>query len=463
MDARDLAFAGLARQAELLRAGDVSPRELVEACLGRIARLDGRLNAFRVVLAERALAEADQAAARLRAGEDRPLLGVPVAIKDDTDVAGEVTPIGSGAYGAPAARDADVVRRLREAGAIVIGKTNVSELVAQPFTETAEWGVTHNPWDLDRTPGGSSGGSAAAVAAGLVGGALGSDGAGSIRGPAACCGLVGIKVTRDRISLAPKDDHWYGLSVYGPLVRRVSDAALFLDVTAQRPPDTPFADAARRAPGRLRIALSFKMPPGLPALIARLHPDVRRVTHDAADLLRGLGHEVADRDPDYGMVSNDFTARYMRGVHDDAKAMDRPWRLERRTRALARLGGLFPPAYLRRLRAAEAEQARRINAIYDDCDVLLSPALTTPPLRVGRFQGSGALWTLLGSAAFHAYLPTWNAVGNPTASLPAGTTADGLPLNVQLAARPGDESTLLSLAAQIEAERPWADRRPPVS
>jgi amidase len=163
------------------------------------------------------------------------------------------------------------------------------------------------------------------------------------------------------------------------------------------------------------------------------------------------------------MVGNDVTARFLRGVHDDAKAMDRPWRLERRSRTLARLGGLFPRGYLERLRVAEAEQARRINAIYDDCDVVLTPALTTLPLQVGRFQGRGALWTLLGSAAFVAYLPPWNALGNPAASVPAGATADGLPVNVQLAGRPDDEATLLSLAAQIEAERPWADRRPPVS
>ncbi len=184
MDRTDLAFAGIARQAELVRAGEVSPRELVELYLERIARVGLPLNAIRVVYAQRALAEADQAAARRRGGDERPLLGVPVLIKDDTDVAGEITCKGSGAEDRPAAADAEAVRRLRAAGAIVLGKTHTPELMQWPFTESATWGVTRNPWDLGRSPGGSSGGSGAAVAAGLAGAALATDGAGSIRIPA---------------------------------------------------------------------------------------------------------------------------------------------------------------------------------------------------------------------------------------------------------------------------------------
>ena len=253
MEGSDLVFAGLARQAELIRDGEVSSRELVDACLERIGRLDPRLRSFRVVMGERARAEAEQAEARRRAGDERPLLGVPVAIKDDTDVAGEFTTMGSGAYGAPARADAEVVRRLREAGAVIIGKTTCSELDAQPFTETVAWGTTHNPWDLDRTPGGSSGGSGAAVAGGLVGGALGSDGAGSIRVPSSCCGLFGLKVQRDRISMAPKPEHWHGLSVYGPIVRHVARRRAL--PRRHRRPRSPGAlrgrgGAAPRAPAR---------------------------------------------------------------------------------------------------------------------------------------------------------------------------------------------------------------------
>jgi amidase len=210
VQADELAFTPISRQAEMVRSGEIAPRELVEVYLERIERLDPMLNAFRVVMAERALVEAQQAEARRKQGEQRPLLGVPIAIKDDTDVAGEVTGNGVDQLNASAQRDAEVVRRLRAAGAIVIGKTQVPELTAQPFTETIAFGTTRNPWSLERTPGGSSGGSAAAVAAGLIGAALGSDGAGSIRIPSACCGLFGVKPSRGRVSNAPAAEGWRG-------------------------------------------------------------------------------------------------------------------------------------------------------------------------------------------------------------------------------------------------------------
>ncbi len=224
-DAADLVFAGIARQAALVRSGQISSRELVEACLGRIARLDPALNAFRVVLGERASAEAAQADARRGAGDERPLLGVPVAVKDVADVAGETTTHGTGAHGPAAVRDSELVRRLRAAGAVIVGKTHTPELALWGFTESATFGVTRNPWSPDRTPGGSSGGSGAAVAAGMVGAASASDGLGSIRIPAACCGLFGLKPQRGRVPLAPDDDHWHGLSVAGVLTRSVLDIA----------------------------------------------------------------------------------------------------------------------------------------------------------------------------------------------------------------------------------------------
>ena len=232
MDAAELMYAGTARQAELVRAGEVSARELVEASLARIAELDPALNAYRVVLGERALAEADQADARRAAGDDRPLLGVPLAIKDVFDLAGEVTTHGTSAHGPPAREDSELVRRLRRAGAIPVGKTHTPELAFWSFTESATYGPTRNPWDLDRTPGGSSGGAAAAVAAGTVGASTASDGLGSIRIPAACCGLFGLKPGRGRVPLAPDEDHWHGLTVAGALTRSVLDTALFLDVVA---------------------------------------------------------------------------------------------------------------------------------------------------------------------------------------------------------------------------------------
>ncbi len=467
MEAAELAFAGIARQAELVRGGKVSPRELVELYLDRIARIDPELNSFRVVLGERALAEADQAGARRAAGEDRPLLGVPVAVKDNFDVAGEVTTHGTGAYGAPAREDAELVKRLRAAGAIVLGKVHLPELAVFGFTESATWGVTRNPWNVDHTPGGSSGGSGAAVAAGLAGVATASDGAGSIRIPASCCGLFGLKPQRGRVSLMPYREHWHGLSVAGCVSRCVLDTALFLDVTSgpapgdvdtPPPPARPFVESARSAPGKLRVAVSTKPP--LPALVDER---VKRAVHDTAELLRSLGHEVRESSPDYGLIGNSIIPRYLHGIHDDAEQMARPRRLERRTRGLARLGGLFSPGMIARVREAEREHANRVNRLFDEHDVLLTAVTAKPPVEVGRWEGLGGLRTLLGMAPVYPFTGVWNALGQPAAAVPAGFTADGLPLSVQIVGRRNDEATLLSLAAQMEAERPWGDRMPPVS
>src|SRR5665811_276697 len=240
----------------MVRAGEVSPVELVGLYLDRIGRLDPTLNSFRAVFAEQALLEAEQAEARLSAGDRRPLLGVPVAIKDCVDVAGDVTTYGTDGFTDPARADSEIVRRLREAGAIVVGKTLLPELAICGFTESATWGVTRNPWDPQRTPGGSSGGSAAAVAAGLAPIALATDGAGSIRIPASSCGLFGLKPQRGRVSLAPDLQHWNGLSAYNCVSRSVLDTALWLDVVsggstepgAPPPPDRPFVEAARTPP-----------------------------------------------------------------------------------------------------------------------------------------------------------------------------------------------------------------------
>lgn len=471
MDAADLAYAGIARQAELIAAGEISSRELVDLYLERIARLDPALNAFRVVFAERVRMEADQADARRRAGGasgERPLLGVPIAVKDDIDVAGEVTTYGTNACEQPAAADAEVVRRLRAAGALIIGKTTVPELTLWPFTETATFGATRNPWDRQRAPGGSSGGSAAAVAAGLVGAALGSDGAGSIRIPAAWCGLFGLKPQRGRVSMAPRPRPWHGLSVNGVLTRTVADTALFHDVASgaidsdhdRAPaPAVPFSQAAATAPGPLRIAYSTRVPLGV---ISTLDADAGRALEQTVELLRSLGHDVTERDPDYGTDAIPAVlVRYLRGAHDDAGALAHPERLERRTRAMARLGGLIPRSLLERALAGEAELTRRLNRVLDDHDVLLTPATATPPPRIGQLQGRGAIWTLNAVAGMVPYNGVWNVTGQPAASVPAGFGADGLPRAVQMVGRVNDEATLLSLAAQIEAERPWAQRRPP--
>jgi amidase len=464
MDATDLAFAGIARQAELVQDGEVSPLELVDLCLDRIARLDPELNAFRVVFAERARLEAKQAGRRRRAGGERPLLGVPVAVKDNVHVAGEVTAMGSNAYGEPVAADSEVVRRLRAAGAIVIGKTHMSELAIFPFTETAAWGQTRNPWDRGRSAGGSSGGSGAAVAAGLVGAAYGSDGGGSIRIPASVGGLFGLKPQRGRVSFAPDPEHWHGLSSAGALTRTVLDTALWLDAVAgpapgdadqPPPPGRSFAEATSSEPGRLRVALSFK-----PSSLTRVDGRVRAAVERVADALRSLGHVVTERDPDYGELSPLFLPRWARGIHDDVRLLRHPERLERRSRQLGRLGGLVGDGALQRSRAAEASRTRRINAVFDDHDVLLTPTLPAPPDPLGRFEGRSLATTLLLAAQMVGFTEPWNVTGQPAASVPAPTD-DGLPIGAQLVGRPNDEATLLSLSAQLERELGWPERRPP--
>jgi amidase len=469
MAANDVAFAGPARQAEMVRAGEVSPRELVTLYLKRIEELDSKLNAFRVVRAEQALEEADEAERRRGSADDTPLLGVPIAVKDTVDVAGEVTTLGTGAVDEPAREDSEVVRRLRAAGAIVIGKTNLPELAFAMFTESPTWGITRNPWDVTRVPGGSSGGSGAAVAAGLASAATASDGAGSIRIPAAYCGLFGLKPQRGRVPLDPQAEHWHGMSVNGYLTRSVLDTALLLDATAggglapqkPPPPERPFADAARESPGKLRIAVSPKVARALapPMLDERC----RRALEQTAELLRSLGHDVTSRDPDYGGVGNQVSVLYMRGIADDAASLPHPDRLGKHTRQLARLGRLYPDIAVRRARAVTKKYAARINAIFDHCDVLLTPTIGEPPVPVGKWDSRRGLWTLAGMTRRTGFTPPWNYLGNPAAAVPAGFTREGLPLSVQLVGRPDDEATLLSLAAQIEAERPWADRRPPVS
>jgi amidase len=469
LDAGDLAYAGIAAQAELLRSREVSPRELLDVCLERIDRIDPRLNSFRVVYHERARAEAEQAEARLAGGDERPLLGVPVAVKDNLDMAGEVSMHGSRAYDKPAADDAEVVKRLRAAGAVIVGRTHMPELAIFPFTEGQAFGATQNPWRDGYSPGGSSGGSGAAVAAGLVGAAYASDGGGSIRLPAGCCGVFGLKPQRGRVSLMPDPEHWHGLSVGGCLTRRVIDTALWLDTVAgpaagdvDRPPapERPFVEAARTPPGKLRIAVSMR-PIAPPVKIA---DEVKRAVSEMADTLRALGHEVSDRKVDYGEQRPQFLSRWLRGIADDAALAPHPDRLEKRTREMAWGGRRVSDRALARARGAESKHSARMNAIFDSdgFDVVMTPMLPHPPNPTGKYEGRGAIVTSLGSGNVAAYTTAWNVTGQPAASVPAGFTSGGLPLAVQLVGRHNDEATLLSLAAQIEAERGWPDRRPPV-
>ncbi|QNN53593.1 amidase [Nocardioides mesophilus] len=460
----DLFFAGVAGQADAVRSGAVSSRELVAATLDRIGRLDGRLNAFTTVLADAALAEAD--ARDAATGERGPLHGVPVAIKEELDVAGTVTTFGGRANSTPVAADGEVVRRLREAGAVIVGKTNMPEFGQWPFTESAAHGTSRNPWDLGRSTGGSSGGTAAAVAAGLVPAALGGDGGGSIRIPAACCGLFGLKPQRGRVSSAPHPHLWWALGTAGPLTRSVLDSALVYDaIRGVHPgdrfraddPATSFVEAVGREPGRLRIGWSTK-----PAVLGvRPHPEHVAVVREVASVLARLGHDVDEVDPAYPDVNTAFVPQFLGGVRSEAELLEHPELMERRTRQTVRLGAWVTPRVVEWAMRQGEKAAVRANRVFESCDVLLTPTIAPRPAAVGVLDGAGTIRASLRSMPMIAYTAMWNVTGNPAASVPAGIGADGLPLAVQLVGRTADETTLLSLSAQLEAELPWAHRRPP--
>ncbi|NUS28323.1 MAG: amidase [Streptomyces sp.] len=458
--------AGLVETARALADGTVTSRTLVERTLARIEADQGSLNAFRIVRAEAALAEADAADKELAAGVRRPLLGVPVAVKDDMDVAGEPTAFGCQGEFPPVTEDGEAVRRLRAAGAVVVGKTNTCEFGQWPFTEGPAFGATRNPWSADHTPGGSSGGSAAAVAAGLVPAALGSDGAGSVRIPASWTHLIGIKPQRGRISTWPRGESFQGITVNGTLARSVADAALLLDAASgnhaldpHRPPSMDASGAARRDPGRLRIALSLKPP--FTALPARLQPAVRAKVVQLAEQLAALGHTVEEADPPYGQIGLTFVPRATVGLAERVGEAPFPALLDRRTRDAARLGRLLGGAPLRAARRAEAVLHRRIGAFFTSYDVVLAPTTAAPPPRIGAMLQLSGFATDRAMIAACPYAWPWNVLGWPGVNVPAGFVDGGLPVGAQLLGPAYSEPLLISLAAQLEAELRWHEAWPP--
>src|SRR2546430_2906936 len=343
MDVDELLWTGADAQAQALRDGSVTSPELTEAVLRRIEAVNPTLNAFRIVYADAARRAASAAQQRIDAGERTPLLGVPIAVKDDQDVAGDITGMGGRPQFPPAERDSSVVARLRSAGAVIVGHTQVPDRCLWPFTETITHGATRNPWHLDYTSGGSSGGSAASVAAGIVGVATGSDGGGSVRIPASACGVFGLKTTRALV--AQDREGWHGLSVLGPIGRRVADAAAMLDVIADvraalgEGAASTYRAAAGADPRRLRIALSWRTPLGRPPMEAQR----KQAVLDTADRLRALGHEVVEADPALGIrPTPQFLVRYLRGIADDVAELPHPECLELRTRKIAWIGRRGP-------------------------------------------------------------------------------------------------------------------------
>jgi amidase len=466
----DPAFGGLRAQVGLLAERAISSRELVEQTLSRIAATQPTLNAFRRVRDDAALREAEEADSMLAAGERLPLLGVPLAIKDDTDLAGETTPFGCAGDFSVAQQDAEVVRRLKAAGAVIVGKTTTPEFGQWPITEGAAFGVTRNPWNLERTPGGSSGGSAAAVAAGLVPAALGSDGLGSVRIPAAWTHLVGIKPQRGRISTWPFAEAFNGLTCVGPLARTVADAATLLDAAAgntagdiHRPaaPAEPFAVTATRAdPGRpLRIALSFEAP--FSAFRSRLHPEIRAAVERLAEAFSRLGHDVVAAEPSYGIFGATVLPRSSAGLVEWADRVPDPSLLDPRSRENIRIGRVMRGPLLRIGRALERPMRLQVGRIFRRFDVVLAPTTAKPPLRVGAIDGLSDMQTNRVVVAACPYAWPWNALGWPAINVPAGLTGDGLPIGAELLGPEGSEPRLVALAAQLETVERWHERRPP--
>ena len=473
--ATELAAFDLAAQAALVRSGEVTPLELVDAAIERIESINAALNAVVTPLFDRARREA-------AAGDlpDGPLRGVPYLLKDlGATLGGTVQTSGSRAFaGRVSDADSALTARLRAAGAIVLGKTSTPEFGNHSTSEPVLFGPARNPWATDRTTGGSSGGSAAAVASRMVAAAHGNDGAGSIRIPASCCGLFGLKPTRGRNSWAPSGDAMAGLAVEHAITRSVADSALLLDVTSgpvpgdpyvAPAPDRPFRQEVGRDPGRMRVAWTATPPFETP-----VDPACATAVRDAAGALASLGHEVVEDRPAFdGTVLLEPFARVwaianLEGYREATRYLGReplPDELEVTTWELVEHARRFDAVDLLDALDQLARAARSVAPFFERYDVWLTPTLARPPERLGvlnRSQGGAVEWWTF-DCRFNPWNPIANMTGQPAASVPFHWTADGLPVGVLLFARYGDEASLFRLASQIEAVRPWADRLPPIN
>jgi amidase len=448
----ELRWTSATETAARVRVGELTPRAATQAALARIADAQPRLNAFTWVDAADALAQADRVAERLAAGEELPLAGVPIAVKDEVAVAGRVATKGSRARTTAAEVDAEVVRRIREAGAVIVGATRTPELCLVPFTESALGGVTRNPWDPSRTPGGSSGGAAAAVAAGLVPLALGADGGGSIRAPGAWCGLPGLFSTPGSVSNAPDGELWTGFVSQGGFGRTIADTALLYDVLFTEHQD--LSGAVAQAPRRVKIlhtadrAADQPLPQGGPVAEPWL-----RATDLVAGALAELGHEVRPGRLRFANAGLKFTIRYLVSAKGDVEATDHPHLVEPVTRLAARLGG--PAKAMLRWAMNTTKEHAAVEGSLGDADVILTPTMPCAPPPIGEREGRPAIVTLLAAPRRVSFLNHWNLLGWPGLTVPAGVDADGRPLAILLTARPGQERLLLQLAAQLEQARPW--------
>ncbi len=461
----DPAGLSAADHATAVRAGRLTARAGVESPLARMAERDGPLRAITDTYADEALAAADALDAG-GPGHDGPLAGVPVLVKDEFDVAGHVTTLGGRGNSTPAATDCAMVRRVRAAGGIIVGRTAMPEFGQFPFTDSIAHGSTHNPWDLARTPGGSSGGSAAAVASGMVPVALGGDGGGSIRIPASCCGLVGLKPTRGRVSLAPYAEEWFALVVAGGLTRTVGDTALLLDAIAGPDPvdrwplpapSRSFAEEAAADPGRMRIGWTTRSV--VPWVST--DPQVAAATVEVAAAFDRIGHDVRRWTGRFPTPTDAFLPQFYAGMRVAVGQVEHPDLLESRSRQTARMSGWATPGVVERAirrgeRVADALDRRALT----DHDVLILPTMPLLPPQTGFLDGLDTVRAQLRSMPYVANTALTNVSGHPTLSVPGGRSREGWPIGVSLIARRGAEGLLLAVAAQLERERPWPGLAP---
>jgi len=465
MNANDLAFMPALDQADRVRKGELSPLELVTLYLNRIEQLDPKLGSFFTVTAEQALAEAKEKTEQQPKLDDLPpFFGVPIAIKDLNPLKDVRCTYGTKALADHiASYDDAVVSRIKQAGFIILGKTATSEFGSFPYTEPDFLPPARNPWNLEYTPGGSSGGSAAAVAAGLCPIAQGSDGGGSVRGPAFCCGLVGIKPARGRISNAPIGDFQSGIATNGILSRTVADGAALLDVLAGYVtgdpywlpnPEISFLDRAQQLDQRpLTIGVATEVLPIGPASLACEQAVTQTLT-----LLEQLGHRIQSITLDCAGLTDPFTVVWRSGV---TVAGIPPEALSPVNRWLAEQGDSAGD-YLRAVAAMQVV-ARQIVASLAGVDVVLLPTYLSPPIRVGAWANLEPAAVVQRIIEWIAPCPPFNATGQPAIALPTGLTPEGVPVGIQLVGRPADEATLIRLAAQLERAGLWDLGRPAIA
>ncbi len=467
MNSVDLAFTPALEQARFIRNKEISPLELTQLYLNRIEQLDSSLGSFFTVMADQAIADAKAKTGQLSNGNTPastdlpPFFGVPIAIKDFCPVEG--VPCSYGVHllrNRIATEDAGIVTHIRQAGFIILGKTATSELGSAPYTEPKGFPPTRNPWNLDYSPGGSSGGSAAAVAAGFCAVAQGADAGGSIRIPAACCGLVGIKPSRGRVSSAPLGEKLSGLGAEGTLARTVADAAALLDVMAGYvlgdpywlpTPPISFLDATKQPLRSLKIGFATTIQP-----LGAVAPICEQAVLETVQSLEELGHHIEPIELDFSELIEPLTVIWQSyvdvGIPGIFFGKFNRWLLRRSRR-------ISSGKYLQALMKLQTT-ARRIVRDSSRVDVLVFPILMHPTIRVGEWAKLRPAKEFEKIMNWVAPCPPFNVTGQPVIAIPAGFTANGLPVGVQLIGRPGDETTIIALATQLESVKPWSHHRP---